>query len=100
MAEPGVDPVGPTTTAGPEPLAVDVTDRVYLLDLLSGSWPPVLISQHDSTLLLGVTSVGPGTISALWATGDLDGNQDLCVPTSEVPPSTFADPHFDLPSVA
>jgi hypothetical protein len=92
-----------TSDVGP-PTTVDLTGRVYALDLASGDWVKpagvgtLLASQlGDTQVLVSPTSVGTDTIEMIGAVGSA-GNQDLCTPTLPFPPADWADPYFSLSS--
>lgn len=90
------------TSAAGTPLTVELTDRVYQLDLENARWLRPegigglvpLVSEND--VLVGISGVEGGAVQASVAPG-LDGTQDLCGTTSPLPAAALDGAHLAMP---
>lgn len=100
----GTDQITFTTSATGTATGIDLTGRVYALDLANGDWvkPPgvgaLLASQlADTQVMVSPTAQSATDITMTGAIGSA-GVQDLCSPTIAFPPATWSDPSFSLSS--
>lgn len=100
----GTAEIGFTTSATGASTGGNVVDRVYDLDLASGSWilpsPEVggLLATELDVQLLFMPISADTEITMRGSLGDGAGNQDVCSPTIEFPPAAFEDPFFQIAS--
>lgn len=89
--------------------SVDLTGKVYGLDLTSGEWEQpagvgdLLATQlGDVEVLISPLTVGATDIQMIGGLGDGSGGQDLCTETIPFPPANWTDPYFEVtaPSLA
>lgn len=98
----GEAPVTWTTSNVGGPVAGDLTNRTYALDVATGEWVQpagvgdLLASQlGDTQIFLGVTEVAGTSITMQGAIGSA-GTQDLCSPTIPFPAASWENPYFSL----
>lgn len=98
-----------TTSEVGGPTSVDLTGKVFGLDLTSGEWEQpagvgdLLATQlGDVEVLVSPLTVDATEIQMIGGLGDGSGGQDLCTETIPFPPASWTDPYFEVsaPSLA
>jgi hypothetical protein len=91
-------------TSGTGGDTVDVTGKVYNLDLTSGEWVQpagvgdLLATQLDGVQVLIMPTDVNTEITMLGALGDGNGQQDLCTESIPFPAAAYDNPYFELAS--
>lgn len=98
----GTDSTTFTTSATGSPTAVDVTGKVYNLNLAGGNWlqpaglGDVIASLiGDYEILVSPVAITGGSIDVLAGVAT-KGVQNICAPTIPFPTATYTDPFFQL----
>lgn len=100
------DGVAVWTTSSTGATAASPVNKVYDLDLASGSWilpsptiGPVLAGLIPEDFQLFVMPTAADTeITMLGALGDGANNQDVCTPSLPFPPASYDNPYFSIES--
>lgn len=91
------------TSSTGSPTTVDVTGKVYSLDVAGGEWvqPPgigdlLAVELEDVEILVTPTDVTGTDITMMGALGLGNGAQDVCTESLDFPAANWADPFFSI----